>query len=130
MKQDESTESVGTTQLSRDYGRNRGKLSPCRIRLDWERNAPFGTGTLVVETRIDFFVLFRLNLFRKKMEVLSEEQQPFSRLSADVYTGNRTCAICDKKFRPMKQLTKHYKDCHEDFQLLQISLGGKNGNFI
>ncbi|GFT87474.1 uncharacterized protein NPIL_184221 [Nephila pilipes] len=48
---------------------------------------------------------------------LSEEQQPFSGLSADVYKRNRTCAICDKKFRTMKQLIKHYNDCHEDFQL-------------
>ncbi|GFU52354.1 hypothetical protein NPIL_461621 [Nephila pilipes] len=60
---------------------------------------------------------FYKSLWGKKMEVLSEEQQPFSRLSADVYKGNRTCAICDKKSRTMKQLTKHYNDCHEDFQL-------------
>ncbi|GFU33006.1 hypothetical protein NPIL_602681 [Nephila pilipes] len=48
---------------------------------------------------------------------LSEEQQPFSALPDDVYKGNRTCAICDKKFRTMKHLTEHYNDCHEDFQL-------------
>ncbi|GFU22174.1 hypothetical protein NPIL_307841 [Nephila pilipes] len=62
---------------------------------------------------------------------LSEEQQPFSGLSADVYKGNRTCAICDKKFRTMKQLIKHYNDCHEDFQLqLENHIFNTNEEFL
>ncbi|GFT52277.1 hypothetical protein NPIL_228311, partial [Nephila pilipes] len=41
MKQDESTESVGTTQLARECGRIREKLSPGRIRLDWSETRHF-----------------------------------------------------------------------------------------
>ncbi|GFQ99452.1 hypothetical protein TNCT_671831 [Trichonephila clavata] len=43
-------------------------------------------------------------------EELSEEKMA-------VNDGKRVCALCDEKFKTMKELKKHYEEYHEELEL-------------